>query len=219
MERKKLLITGCGRSGTLYTAEVWRSLGLDIQHERPIPSHGSMGRDGAASWFMAADDTNPPFGPGTSGYQFELVLHVVRHPLKVTASVAQFILQHGAPSPEYIERHAPETRLTSEERRTLEPKQQLILQAARYWYHWNQLAEGKADQTIQVEQLDGSLQSLCNHLGVEYRPDEVNKIPTNTNARWQYVREEPWTLEWTELETLDPRLCNDIRGLAASYGY
>jgi hypothetical protein len=178
-----------------------------------------MGRDGAASWFMAVDDTNPPFGPGTGGYQFEFVLHIVRHPLKVVASVAQFILQHGAPSPEYIERHAPETRLTFDERRTLEPKQQLILRAARYWYHWNQMAEEKADQTIQIEQLVASLPDLCNQLGVEYRPEHVDKIPKNTNARWRYVREEPWTLEWTELEALDPGLTNDIRGLAASYGY
>jgi len=218
VERKKLLITGCGRSGTLYTAEVWRSLGLDIRHERPIPPHGSMGRDGAASWFMAVDDTNPPFGPGTRGYQFECVLHVVRHPLKVIASVAQFILQHGVPSPEYIEQHAPETRLTFEER-TLEPKQQLILRAARYWYHWNRLAEGKADQTLQVEQLVPALPGLCEQLGVEYRPGLADKIPRTTNARWQYVGEEPWTVEWVELEALDPALCNEIRGLATSYGY
>jgi hypothetical protein len=148
-----------------------------------------------------------------------LVLHLVRHPLKVTASVAQFILQHGAPSPEYIERHAPETRLSFEERRTLDPKQQLILQAARYWYHWNRLAEAKADQTIQLERLVLSLPDLCSHLGVEYRPGRVDTIPKNTNARRQHVREEPWILEWTELESLDPGLCNDIRGMAASYGY
>jgi len=218
VERKKLLVTGCGRSGSLYTAEVWRSLGLDIRHERPIGPHGSMGRDGAASWFMAVDDTNPPFGPGTTGYQFEFVLHVVRHPLKVIASVAQFILQKGVPSPEYIEKHAPRTRLTFEER-ALEPKQQLILRAARYWYHWNQLAEGKADQTLQVEQLASALPGLCDQLGVEYRPGHVEKIPKNTNARWQYVKEEPWVVEWADIEALDPSLCMDICHLATFYGY
>ncbi|MBW2170715.1 MAG: hypothetical protein JRF69_01840 [Deltaproteobacteria bacterium] len=218
MERKKLLITGCGRSGTLYTTEVWRSLGLDIRHERPIPTHGSMGRDGAASWFMAVDDRNPPFGPSTAGYKFDFVLHVVRNPLKVIASVAQFILQKGAPSPEYIERHAPETRLSFEER-TLEPKQQFILRAARYWYHWNLLAEAKADQTFQVEQLASALPGLCDHLGVEYRPGQADKVPKDTNARWHYLREEPWVVNWADIEALDPSLCNEIRHLAASYGY
>jgi hypothetical protein len=178
-----------------------------------------MGRDGAASWFMAVDDTNPPFGPGTTGYQFEFVLHVVRHPLKVIASVAQFILQYGAPSPEYIERHSPETRLTFQECRSLEPKKQFILRAARYWYHWNQLAEGKADQTIQVEQLTSALLCLCHHLNVEYVPGKVDKIPKNTNARCQHVREKPWVVEWADIEALDPSLCMDIRHLADKYGY
>jgi hypothetical protein len=168
---------------------------------------------------MAVDDANPPFGPSTRGYQFELVLHIVRDPLKVIASVAQFILQHGEPSPEYIERHAPATRLTCEEGRILEPKQQLMLRASRYWYYWNRLAEEKADQTVQLEQLTSALPGLCCDLGVEYQPERVEKIPKNTNARWRYVREEPWTLEWTVLEALDPGLSNQIRGLAASYGY
>jgi hypothetical protein len=46
MERKKLLITGCGRSGTLYAAAVWQSLGLDIRHERHVPPNEVMGADG-----------------------------------------------------------------------------------------------------------------------------------------------------------------------------
>jgi hypothetical protein len=168
---------------------------------------------------MAVDDSNPPFGPGTTGYKFEFVLHVVRHPLKVIASVAQFILQHGAPSPEYIERHAPETRLTFEEGRILEPKQQLILRAARYWYHWNRLAEEKSDKSLQVEQMTTTLPGLCNQLGVEYSPGKIEKIPKNTNARWQYIREEPWVVDWADIEALDPSLCMDMRHLATLYGY
>lgn len=218
MERKKLLITGCGRSGTFYAAEVWRSLGLDIRHERPMPSHGSMGRDGVASWFMAVDDPNPPFGPSTAGYTFDFVLHLVRHPLNVIASMAQFILQWGVASPKYIEYHAPETRLRSEEC-ALEPRQQLILRAARYWYHWNLLAQAKADQTVQVEQLILKLPGLCDALGVSSDLGLADNISKDTNARWQYVREAPWLVEWTDLEILDPSLYKKIRDLAAFYGY
>jgi hypothetical protein len=168
---------------------------------------------------MAVDASNPPFGPGTAGYQFDFVLHVVRHPLKVIASVAQFILQHGVPSPEYIEQHAPATRLSFDECRTLEPKQQLILRAARYWYHWNRLAERKADQTVQIEQLLSILPDLCRQLDIEYRPGRADKIPQDTNARWLCVKEQPWTIKWLTLEALDPALCTEIRGLAAAYGY
>lgn len=218
MERKKLLITGCGRSGTFYATEVWRSLGLDIRHERPIPPHGCMGEHGVASWFLAVDDPNPPFGPSAAGYKFDCVLHLVRHPLKVIASMAQFILRKGLSSPEYIEHHAPETQLRFEER-ALEPKQQLILRAARYWYHWNSLAQAKADETIQVEQLIPELPRLCELFGVEHKPGVAEKISKNTNARWQYVREDPWIVEWTDIETLDSALSNRIRELAAYYGY
>jgi hypothetical protein len=68
MERKRLLITGCGRSGTLCAPKIWQSLGLDIRHERPVQQDGVMGIDGFASWFMAADDPKPPSGLSSLDY-------------------------------------------------------------------------------------------------------------------------------------------------------
>ena len=218
MERKKLLITGCGRSGTFYATEVWRSLGLDIRHERPVLPHGSMGKDGMASWFMTVDDPNPPFGPSAIGYKFDFVLHLVRHPLRVIASVAQLLLGKGSLASRYIEQNVPEIQLNSEEC-SLKPRDQLILLSARYWYHWNLLAQEKASDTIQVEQLIPELPRLCELLEVEYKPRLADKISQNTNARWQYVREEPCVVEWTDIETLDSSLLEKIRNLAALYGY
>src|SRR6185369_5544548 len=75
MERRKLLITGCGRSGTMYASAVWRSQGLDISHENPTPPNGQMGKDGIASWYMAVNDLKPPFGPSASEYEFDFVIH------------------------------------------------------------------------------------------------------------------------------------------------
>jgi hypothetical protein len=218
MERKKLLITGCGRSGTFYATEVWRCLGLDIRHERPVPPHGSMGKDGMASWFMTVDDPNPPFGPSAVGYEFDFVLHLVRHPLKVIASAAQLLMGKGSLASSYIEQNVPEAHLNSEEC-SLGPREQLILLSARYWYHWNLLAREKASETIQVEQLIPELPRLCELLEVEYKPRLADKIPQNINARWQYVREEPWVVEWTDIKTLDSSLLEKIRNLAALYGY
>jgi hypothetical protein len=218
IELKKLLITGCGRSGTFYATEVWRSLGLDIRHERPVASHGSMGKDGMASWFMTVDDPNPPFGPSATGYEFEFVLHLVRHPLKVIASAAQSILGKGPLSYRYIERNVPEVQLYPEEC-SLEPREQLILLSARYWYHWNLRAQEKASRTIQVERLIPELPRLCESLDVDYKPGLTDKIPRNTNARWLYVREEPWVIEWADIKTLAPSLFEKIRDLSALYGY
>lgn len=38
-----LLITGCGRSGTHFTARLLQEIGLDVGHE-------TLGKDGVASW-------------------------------------------------------------------------------------------------------------------------------------------------------------------------
>ncbi len=64
----KVLITGCGRSGTRYAKDVFKVLGLDLGHEK-------AGRDGTVDWHLA----------GTKeGY--DVIFHQVRHPLDVVRS-------------------------------------------------------------------------------------------------------------------------------------
>lgn len=219
MERKRLLITGCGRSGTLFAAALWQRLGLDIRHERPVPPNGVMGADGVASWFMAADDPEPPSGPSACNFRFDIVLHQVRHPLKVIASMAQFILRQGKRAPGYIERNAPATILSPDECRQLASREQLLLKASRYWLHWNLMAETKADRLVRIEDLDAELPGLCDLVGVAYRPDVLQSISKDLNARSQHVPDPPWRLEWEEIKKLDARLYADIRALARHYGY
>ena len=219
MEEKKLLITGCGRSGTLYATEMWKALGLDIRHERPVPPNGVMGADGMSSWFMAVDDPQPPSGPSALGYKFDVVLQQVRHPLKVIASVAQFILKEGLYAPGFIERNVPETVLSSDECKYFDSREQLILKASRYWYFWNLLVEKKADFIVQVENLSSELSGLCELVGIDYNPDLMKNIAKDINARHYFVHDEPWMVDWQELEYLDPKLYYEIRNLAASYGY
>ena len=219
MKRKKLLITGCGRSGTLYAAELWQSLGLDIRHERPVPPNGVIGADGVASWFMAADDPEPPSGPSVLNYQFDVVIHQVRHPLNVIASMAQFILRQGKRAPAYIERHVPEIKLGPDEQKYLDPRQQLILKAARYWYHWNLLAEAKADTIIKIEDLNEALPDLCDLVGISYQPGVLEGISKDINARHIHISDDPWVVEWGEIKRLDAKIHEDIKELAEKYGY
>lgn len=217
MERRKLLITGCGRSGTLYASEVWKGQGLDVRHENPLPPNGCMGKDGIASWYMAVDDPNPPFGPSAAGYEFDFIIHQVRHPLKVIASVAQFILRDPL-SRDYIERNVPQTRLIAPER-SMPRKEQLLLQASRYWYYWNLVAQAKASMTVQVESLTASLAEICRVLGINYRPGIANLVSKATHGRYVYVDEEYWVITWEDVELLDRELSKRIVGLAATYGY
>src|SRR6185369_1461945 len=217
MERRKLLITGCGRSGTMYASAVWRSQGLDISHENPTPPNGQMGKDGIASWYMAVNDLKALFGPSASEYEFDFVIHQVRHPLKVIASVAQFVLR-DALSRDYIERNAPETRLNPRERQ-MPDCDQLILQASRYWLYWNLLACEKSSLTIKVEDLAASVEELCARLNIAFVPGVAETVSANTHGRYLYINDPYWTVDWDDIARLDRDLCNRIRALAEVYGY
>lgn len=217
-QKKKLLIVGCGRSGTLYSAQAMRVLGLDIRHELERGPEAPVGNDGFASWFLAADDPNPPFGPTAAGFDFELVIHQVRHPLKVIPSVAQFILQQGVYSPDFIKKHAPQTELNAGEFE-LDPRQQLLLKAARYWYYWNLLAQERAGVTMRVEELKENLSRVGEALRLTFNPEHLDNLSPRTNSRDLFVREQPWQVSWEDLHALDPAIYEKIRELAASYGY
>jgi hypothetical protein len=218
MEKKRLLITGCGRSGTLYASRVCQNLGLDIEHERTVSPNSEIGNDGIASWFMAVDDPEPPYGPSAVDYKFENTLHLVRNPLRVIASFAQSILRKGIYSPDYIQMNVPEIGPANGDE-TLDPKQRILLQSARYWYYWNLLSEKKADQTVQVEKFEKALPSLCPALGVPFNPDFSKNVSKHTNHRGLYVNEDPWQVAWEDIEKLDPHLHEKIQEMAERYGY
>jgi hypothetical protein len=218
LKNKKLRIIGCGRSGTRYSASIFRGLGLDILHELDTPGPENNGSDGISSWFLAVDDLNPPNGPTDIGYDFKFTLHQVRHPLLVIASFAQFILKEGTRSPEFIEKHIPGLRAELDTGE-LTLKQKLILQAARYWYEWNLLAEKKATETVRLEELDQYLPDICHELGIDFDPDILHQISRKTNERQRYLEEAPWVISWEDLENLDPYLTEKIKTLASHYGY
>lgn len=66
---KKLLITGCARSGTGYSATIMKRLDFDFGHERKA-------KDGRSSWHYVNKDRS----------EFDIVVHQVRYPLDVIAS-------------------------------------------------------------------------------------------------------------------------------------
>ena len=84
MELNKLLVTGCGRSGTTYTSALLQAMDLDIPHE-------AVGKDGAASWKQIVSGTFVYLGKNRSvtidGSGFDRIIHQVRHPLKLITSM------------------------------------------------------------------------------------------------------------------------------------
>lgn len=216
--KRKLLVTGCCRSGTLYTSEVLQALHLDVRHERPVAPNGVMGNDGIASWFLAADDPRPPFGPCAHGYEFEMVIHIVREPLAVIASSAQLVFDRESSVTAFVERNAPEVALGSGYL-DMHTEERAILRAARYWYHWNRMAQSKADESFRVESFSKDVSKVCFSFGVPFRPRLVQKIPTDLNGRWMYIKGKSLHLTWQRLEQIDLALTRQIRELASSYGF
>jgi hypothetical protein len=223
---KPLLITGCGRSGTKYTAALLQNLGLDVRHEE-------MGADGIVTWCMAIESDDSPWGGGRRGIRFNTILQQVRHPLRVIPSLTTF-----TPSSwEFIARFCPCS--------CTEP---VILRAAKYWYHWNLHAEQIAQWRFRIEAIESIFDEFCARVGVPARRDAIASTSTLTNSRkikrglgmmrylldrlgvgqsskrfdFLYDRNrsyvgEPFT--WDVLETHAPGWSKRIREISSRYGY
>ena len=158
---KRLLVTGCGRSGTKYTAELLQNLGLDVQHEE-------MGADGIATWCMAVDCAGSPWGGGRRGIKFGTILHQVRHPLKVIPSLTTFT----APSWRFIAKFVP-----------VAPNEPILLRAAKYWYYWNQQAERISGWRYRIETLSNIYPEFCSRVGVTMDRAALESTSTLVNSR------------------------------------
>jgi len=220
---RRVLITGCGRSGTRYMTFVLRRLGLDVPHER-------LGRDGMASWTMAVEAAERPYGPASDAVQFEHVFHQVRDPLAVIRSVETF----GPDSWAFVYAHT-----------SCRPEDPPLVRGAKYWLHWNDHAERLACWRYRVEDVASALPDLCARLGVAFRPVAA-RVPADVNTRRRgralhladelaerlhvdvprrlrdrlatTSRPEP-PLTWDELEATDALLADRVRERALAYGY
>jgi hypothetical protein len=158
---RRVLITGCGRSGTKFTALLLQGLGLDVGHEQ-------LGADGVSSWCMAVDSVDAPWGVGRRGLQFNPIFHQVRHPLKVISSLTTFT----PPSWEFIARHV-----------NCPADDPIVIRAAKYWYHWNRQTEHVAQWRYRIETLPGIFDEFCERLGVEPRRDVLRATSKMVNSR------------------------------------
>jgi|SRR3989344_5934121 len=161
MKMKKLLIIGCGRSGTAFSSALFQGLSLDIPHEK-------VGKDGISSWYETIKDKEELI----NNYSF--ILHQVRDPLKVIASTQTL----SEESWKYISDYIP-----------IELGEDIILRCAKYWYYWNLIAEKKAHMTLKVEEIFKMLPEICKNLDIEFKNLEfLQKESINTrNGRFQPV--------------------------------
>ena len=183
------LITGCGRSGTLYAATVLRAAGLDVGHE-------AAGKDGAVSSHWAVDDVlYPTYHQQGPRPQFDVILHQVREPLATIASLTT----SRADSWLWNVRHV-----------SIELLWSTLRIAADYWLQWNRIAEEQAILTYRVENMAGAWPRICEALSLDAQFPEG--ISTSINSR-QHQQ-----VSWQNIHEITPRY-GEIVQMARRYGY
>jgi len=224
--QKRVLITGCGRSGTLYASILLKKCSLDVPHER------KMGKDGISSWLFGASAVSAPWGPSPSEYRFEHTVQLLRDPLTCIPSIAT--LRPAAWV--YIAGYVP-----------FEASDSPLLKSAKYWYHWSMMIEPRADLRLRIEDMPGALISLCDRLGAHVDLGAIERVPKDLNTR-RYgsllnffetrlidlglICDRPFRemlfsrltpayggTSWEALRALDPSLTEMIHAKALEYGY
>lgn len=195
-EEKKVLVTGCGRSGTGYMCAFLKASGLDVHHEY-------MGQEGTVSWLMGADVEKAPWGPLSKDFHFQHVFHQVRNPLKVIQS---FYNVPPLATWEWIAHSIPQIHL----------EDPLLTKCAKYWVYWNKMVEKKAEWTFRIEDFDRVYPEMGQRLGVKFNRKVLNTIGKKTNTKGPPKR----IITWKILkEELDPQTYAQVVKMAKRYKY
>ena len=187
-----ILITGCGRSGTTYIADVMEWCGMDMPHE-------AVGVDGSVSSLYCVDsEWYPPYHVQDGRPPFETVLHQVRHPLKTIGSLTTSKPISWMFNAQHVD--------------GLDVGQPIIEKCCRYWIGWNEMAEAQAKMTYQIEELQKIWPILAAILPF---PTVITyEMATQTTPRDRNSRKHR-TVGWSDLGEFE----EPIRRLARRYGY
>jgi hypothetical protein len=239
--RAPFVVTGCGRSGTRYTANLLTAAGFPCGHEQLFSpwtrDHAALvlpAGQGDSSWLAVPHLARLPNGA--------VVIHQVRHPLRTISShlgiryfETRFRWQRSAawakrwaldlrnlgdgrshrlmtrPYTSWGKRHCPDV--------YDEPTE--LARTIRYWLDWNRRAEAATHLPhvtylrVRVEDLDlGTLRSITDALGGA--DDEVLRRALTTVPRDRNTRRKGPEVRW---DGLPDHLREPVRELARRYGY
>ncbi len=216
---RRFLITGCGRSGTAHTANVFTLAGLPCGHEAVFKPSNLLGATelvwpedlpGESSWLAAPFVGCLPAGT--------VVLHQVREPVAVIRSHLRLaFFERPSPYLDFARRHFPELADGTPARRAL-----------LYWVGWNRTAEGAASIEgvpyfrFRLEDLDADLllelaRALDHPLERSFAERVIAAQPGDYNRRGDRSAD---TATWSGiLAEAEPELREEAERLAAAYGY
>lgn len=189
------LITGCGRSGTHFTAKFLELNGLDMGHEET----GSMG---AVGWLCAS----PEFCR-EQGATFARKAHQIRHPFNAIRS----LITMNDNSWEYIFRYLPQCR--HEDR---------LIAAGRYWVYWNGMSQQGAVLSIRLEDFrlapEKVVADLSAFFGRALDPGLIAVAQEHGDSR-KARRDYGHDSDPLRLRAEDPATWADLEKLAAQFNY
>jgi hypothetical protein len=224
----RVIVTGCGRSGTNYLAEILNVAGLRCGHEKAFTVLGpreAPDLDAESSWYAA-----PYLGEVDGSTK---VLHVIRHPARVVRSFFRIGLCATDPwhhfsfgRPAFLMALKFNVRLHRYRRRwqsvmahrellwnhtTCMKERAEVDRLWAYWWQWNALVEEKAEQgrhaylRVRLEDLDASLPRIRDFLALSSELEPRPPVNQKTGYRMR-------PMEWTPMP-------EEVRSLARRYGY
>ena len=226
----RLLITGTGRSGTTFLCTYFQLVGIDISHDNSQDCGPYPGSEGAVSWYDAFD-----MGMNRT---YDVVIQIVRDPLKVIYSRVAKITLHG------IRRHTnfwkeqfgtyEEWNFTDVDQFTSINENNVHIFSLMHWVRRNSFVQKHAAWRMRIEDISTSsgplhLWSLC--MAGQFGPKCPNLMRTkevfstidpSINTRYHKVAKAD-TISWENLAKLVYPLGQDYiliaQKMAVEYGY
>jgi len=190
---KRILITGCPRGATKYIFVLLRTLGHDVLFEK-------KGNHFTASWkHIKSGYFENPCAENNIENNFDKIIHQVRHPLLVIASMTTLWTM----SMNYIGKFVD---LPDE----IINQNNTVKNCMVSYKFWNEEIEKKASWRYKIETLPEVYEEWCKQLEIPIKPlPKIGKVNTRKHL----------DLSWEYLEKSDEQLAGEIKIMARKYGY
>ena len=216
---RKIMVVGCGRSGTLYMSKVFAAMGLDVKHEK-------LGKDGISSWFHSFGNRQKMLIQNQMKEDERIYIHLIRNPIAVINSMVRVSQLKRRRALQYFKDLCPDDTEGIYDDYSL---------AMFYWVFWNRMIEKRGagvDIRIKVEDViqRESYQKLCDVIGHKYDFANLLKIRGISDKTHEIkgsdfnniLKEQPdlkYTKNFDDLVNINYGLAKKVMYLSNEYGY
>lgn len=202
---RRIILTGSGASGLGYIAELLRTIGIKCGHGEVFTAAEEF------DWGESVVDASWLAVPWLRLCNDELVIHVVRDPLRVAQSMVPFF----DPQTRIDEANAHWTaqrnavrRIFPEVFRTADP----FARFCSFYKLWNAEIERRANMRVRIEEVtDHFLVTICEFFGHLYEGHMLVRARAETPTNYNSNPLRDPTIEWSQIEQLED--------VAQRYGY